>query len=199
MRVGHDAAGYRPVPARSGAVPGPRPPPSAGRSAPRRAATSQNGVVSATPTAIPAEAPPTATALQPASTGRRVVAWLIDIVIVAALVGVVYLLGLIKINGCDTWDQSTQQFGGSCPFESTREVTRSDGSVDVVYVLDSGRELPADHPTVKTALLGTRIVDPPEPGHLPRRAGLRARRLRRGPGRPGLDARQAPGRGAPGP
>ena len=30
-------------------------------------------------------------------------------------------------------------------------------------MLDSGRELPADHPTVKTVLLGTRIVDPPSP------------------------------------
>src|SRR6476469_1478531 len=127
-------------------------------------ATSQNGFVSTTPTAIPTEAAPTVTALQPASTGRRVVAWLIDIVIVAALVGVVYLVGLIKINGCDTWDPATQQFGGSCPFESTREVTRADGSVDLVYVLDSGRELPADHPTVKTVLLGTRIVDPPSAG-----------------------------------
>ena len=104
MRVGHDVAGYRPVPSRSGAVPGPRLAAVSGPVRPSRAATSQNGVVSATPTAIPAEAPPTATALQPASTGRRVVAWLIDIVIVAALVGVVYLLGLIKINGCDTWD-----------------------------------------------------------------------------------------------
>jgi uncharacterized RDD family membrane protein YckC len=99
--------------------------------------------------------------LTPAPVGRRVVAWLIDIVIVAALVGVVYLVGLIRINGCDTWDAATQQFGGSCPFESTKEVARADGSIDIVYVLDSGRELPADHPTVKTVLLGTRIVDPP--------------------------------------
>ena len=162
-------------------------------------ATSQNGIVSTTPTAIPTEAAPTVTALQPASTGRRVVAWLIDIVIVAALVGVVYLVGLVKINGCDTWDPATQQFGGSCPFESTREVTRSDGSVDLVYVLDSGRELPADHPTVKTVLLGTRIVDPPSAGTYLVGLGYVLVVYVVAAGRAGMDARQAPGRGPPGP
>lgn len=90
------------------------------------------------------------------------IGWAVDLAIVAALVGLVYVIGLIRINGCDTWDPTTQQFGGSCPFAQTREVPRSDGSFDLVYVLGSGRELPADHPTVKTVLFGTRVVDPPD-------------------------------------
>jgi uncharacterized RDD family membrane protein YckC len=120
---------------------------------------SKNDAVSSPPASL-AE-PAVGTSAPSSLVARRVVAWLIDLAIVAALVGLVYLLGLIRINGCDSWNEATQTFGGSCPFEQVKEVQRSDGRTDLVYVLDSGREISQDHPTVKTVLLGTRVVDPP--------------------------------------
>src|SRR5215217_2420274 len=95
---------------------------------------------------VPAQLSASEAALRPTTTGRRFAAWLVDLVIVAALVGVVYLSSLIRIQGCDTFDPDTGTFGASCPFEQTREVEREDGSIEVVYVLSSGRELPGDHP-----------------------------------------------------
>ncbi|MPY93531.1 MAG: hypothetical protein GEV08_10855, partial [Acidimicrobiia bacterium] len=93
----------------------------------------------------------------PAATiGARFVAWLVDIAIVAALFSGLWLFGLIRISGCEGFDTGTNAFPPGCPFESTREV---DG--EIVYVLDSGRELPADHPTIEPPLLGIRVVDPP--------------------------------------
>lgn len=91
-----------------------------------------------------------------ASTGARFVAWLVDIAIVAGLFSGLWLFGLIRISGCEGFDSATNAFPPGCPFESTREV---DG--EIVYVLDSGRELPADHPTIEPPLLGIRVVDPP--------------------------------------
>src|SRR5688572_2128274 len=114
-----------------------------------------------TSSTLPAQPSAPEAPLRPTSTGRRFAAWLVDLVIVAALVGVVYVSGLIRIQGCDSFDPDSGTFGPSCPFEQTREVEREDGSIEVVYVLGSGRELPVDHPTVKTVVLGTRVVDPP--------------------------------------
>lgn len=94
-----------------------------------------------------------------ATTSTRFVAWLVDLALVAGLFSGLWLFGLIRISGCDGFDTETNSFPAGCPFESTREV---DG--EIVYVLDSGRELPADHPTIEPPLLGIRVVDPPGAG-----------------------------------
>lgn len=90
---------------------------------------------------------------------ERLLGWLIDVAIVAVLVAAVYVFGLIRIGGCEPYDEVKQQFPASCAFSRFTEVTNDDGKTDIVYVLDDGRLLPAKHPI----LFGDRIVDPPGP------------------------------------
>lgn len=83
----------------------------------------------------------------------RLLGWLIDILIVGLLASVIFVTGLIRISGCEPYDEVTQTFPAACPFANVTEQVTEDGQTELFYVLDNGRHLRADHTTISGVIL----------------------------------------------